>query len=139
MSKGDEMLSLNELCQKLSISVATGKNWVRLGKVEPSYVDDKKGPMFAASYVNKLEKDLSTGKNTALKSRRNKKFVSGNGLYSSYVSGECRSLESVQRVLVIAEETGIELNPAMIRALVADCAEKLFEDAGRAGEYLEHC
>lgn len=30
-----EYLSLKEVCEKLSISVATGRNWIKLGKLIP--------------------------------------------------------------------------------------------------------
>ena len=32
----EDMLSLSELCKELSISVATGRNWIKLGKLIPS-------------------------------------------------------------------------------------------------------
>ena len=30
--------SLKELCEQLSISIATGRNWVKLGKITPQYI-----------------------------------------------------------------------------------------------------
>ena len=38
-------LSLKELCEELSISVATGRNWVRLGKIVPEFME-KRTPFF---------------------------------------------------------------------------------------------
>ena len=78
-------LTMSQLCNELSISLATGRNWLRLGKITPSSYDGKT-PLFDSSYVAGLKRDIETGRNTSLKSRRNKKYKSGFDLYSSYVS-----------------------------------------------------
>ncbi len=77
--------SLKELCGQLSISIATGRNWVKLGKITPQYI--KNGvPYFDEKHIAIIENEIRSGKNVALKSRRNKKYVSGNALHRSYVS-----------------------------------------------------
>lgn len=86
----DEYLTLKELCDELSISTATGRNWIKLGKITPEYTE-KKTPYFSKKYMKSLHAELQSGKNKALKSRRNKKFVSGNSLYNSYVSEQCKT------------------------------------------------
>mgnify|MGYP002659839214 CR=1 FL=1 len=69
--------SLKELCGQLSISIATGRNWVKLGKITPQYI--KNGvPYFDEKHIAIIENEIRSGKNVALKSRRNKKYVSGN-------------------------------------------------------------
>ena len=69
--------SLKELCGQLSISIATGRNWVKLGKITPQYI--KNGvPYFDEMHIAIIENEIRSGKNVALKSRRNKKYVSGN-------------------------------------------------------------
>ena len=77
ISSNDDMLSLSELCKELSISVATGRNWVKLGKLIPTS-ENKRTPFFSSGYVQTLKSDIKSGKKAALKSRRNKKYVSGN-------------------------------------------------------------
>ena len=119
-------LSLKELCEELSISVATGRNWVRLGKIVPEFME-KRTPFFTKRYVNKLKKDIQSGANAALKSRRNKKYVSGNALYRSYVSEKCKNVETIGHLLGVISENRIELNEKKIQILLADCAVKLFE------------
>ena len=84
-------LTLKELCAELSISTATGRNWIKLGKITPEYTENKTS-YFSKKYVANLKKELQSGKNKALKSRRNKKFVSGNSLYNSYVSKHCKNI-----------------------------------------------
>ena len=65
--------SLKELCGQLSISIATGRNWVKLGKITPQYI--KNGvPYFDEKHIAIIENEIRSGKNVALKSRRNKKL-----------------------------------------------------------------
>ena len=60
------------------------------------------------------------------KSRRNKKFVSGNSLYNSYVSEQCKNIPALQKLLALASDNEIDLDIATIQLLVADCALHLF-------------
>lgn len=98
-----KLLSLRELCNELSISVATGRNWIKLGKLIPQYTE-KRTPYFEKDYVAALKNEIMSGKNKALKSRRNKKYVSGNALYNSYVSEDCKNILVLQNLLAMIEE-----------------------------------
>ena len=118
-------LSLKELCDILSISVATGRNWIKLGKLTPEYTQ-KKTPYFSKKYVNTLKAEIQSGKNKALKSRRNKKYVSGNFLYNSYVSEQCENIDVLQKLFDVANEESVEFNTNVIQYIVADCALHLF-------------
>ncbi len=120
-------ITLKELCEELSISSATGRNWIKLGKLTPTYTE-KKTAYFSKKYVAKLRKELQSGENKALKSRRNKKYVSGNSLYNSYVSKDCRNLPVLQKLLEVTSDSHIDLTPSVIQLLVADCALHLFAD-----------
>lgn len=122
---GTECLSLKDLCSILSISTATGRNWIKLGKLIPEYTD-KKTPFFTREYVDSLKSDIESGENKALKSRRNKKYVSGNYLYNSYVSEQCQNIIILQKILAIISDNNIELTDSTTQLLVADCALRLF-------------
>lgn len=121
----DNCLTLKELCDVLSISTATGRNWIKLGKLTPDYTE-KKTPYFSREYVSNLRTELQTGENKALKSRRNKKYVSGNSLYNSYVSEQCKNIPNLQKLLALASDNEIDLDIPTIQLLVADCALHLF-------------
>lgn len=125
ISDFEDCLTLKELCEELSISIATGRNWIKLGKITPEYTD-KKTPYFSKNYVSSLRAELQSGENTALKSRRNKKFVSGNALYNSYVSERCKNIPTLQKMLALASDSEIDLDVPTIQLLVADCALHLF-------------
>ena len=117
----EDVLSLTDLCKTLSISIATGRNWIKLGKLIPKYTD-KRTPYFDSTYVKSLISDLKTGINDSLKSRRNKKFVFGNYLYNSYVSENCKNLFQVQTLLEKVKSENIDLTEDIIGYFIADCA-----------------
>jgi type I restriction-modification system DNA methylase subunit len=121
----EDCLTLKELCAELSISIATGRNWIKLGKLTPKYTE-KKTPYFSKKYVSSLHAELQSGENKALKSRRNKKFVSGNALYNSYVSEQCQNIPTLQKLLALVADSKIDLDVQTIQLLVADCALHLF-------------
>lgn len=121
----NDSLTLKELCDELSISTATGRNWIKLGKLTPEYTE-KKAPFFSKTYLKTLRSELQSGENKALKSRRNKKYVSGNSLYNSYVSEQCKNISTLQKLLALASDSEIELDVPIIQLLVADCALHLF-------------
>ena len=66
------VLSLAEFCKELSISVATGHNWIKLKKLVPSTIVNNT-PYFTTEYMNSFKEKLQSNEDTILKSRRNKK------------------------------------------------------------------
>ncbi len=74
-------INLEETCKKLSISTATAKNWVRLGKLK----SEDNGKTFSKDYITELANEIKNGEDGRLKSRRNKKAVSGKEIYSDYI------------------------------------------------------
>lgn len=122
-----DCLSLKELCEELSISTATGRNWIKLGKLTPEYTE-KKTPYFTKDYIKTLKNEIKSGENKALKSRRNKKYVSGNTLYNSYVSENSKNMLILQKLLSLVHEEKIELSMDVIQYIVADCALHLFAE-----------
>lgn len=91
-------MTLEELCRELSISVVTGRNWLKLGKIKPQCTEDTE-VSFSNEYVMQLKKNIQSGVNDALKSRRNKKYVYGSALYHSYVSENSSNVEVVDKLL----------------------------------------
>ena len=124
-------VSLRELCEQLSISVATGRNWIKLGKLTPAYTKDRTS-YFSQAYVTTLKNEITSGKNTALKKRRNKKYISGNAVYHSYVSEGCKAIETLENLLEIITDKKIALTPEISSYLIADCALHLFTKNDRA-------
>ena len=118
-------LTLKQFCDYLSISEATGRNWIRLNKIKPNLTATGT-PYFDKQYAKTIKREIKTGENSALKSRRNKKYISGNSLYNSYVSSDNKNLSKVQKLLSISQEYKIKFNSNNIGYLIADYALHLF-------------
>ena len=69
-------INLNEACKILSISTATGRNWVKSGRLTPP---------FSKQAINELLIDIQNNNINKLKSRRNKNHISGIFAPKSYV------------------------------------------------------
>lgn len=119
-----DLISLSDLCKELSISIATGRNWLKLGKITPSS-NVKSSAFFSREYVAELKEDIKSGKNSFLKSRRNKKYISGHNVYNSYVSDTSKNIHTVQQILSYIEENSIDLTEDVLCAIVAECAVQL--------------
>ncbi len=135
----NKLLSLSALCKELSISEATGRNWIRLGKLIPSSYDAG-SPRFEQDYVKELMHNLASGKNASLKSRRNKTYISGRGMYSSYVAASSPNISVVRSVLDFIEQHtgGFELSDGLTLSILAECALQLLSQrfCGKAGTGL---
>lgn len=79
-----KVLTVEDVCRILSISKATAKNWIRLGKLIP----DINGQFFSGEYIEKVVVSIRSENNTQLKSRRNKKSAMGKMVYRDYVCTE---------------------------------------------------
>lgn len=126
VSVEQNLVSLNELCEQLSISVATGRNWLKLGKITPfSTVENI--PYFTFDYLQELKFSISTGGNSSLKSRRNKKYVSGNNLYSSYISNNSKNINIVQDIVQSIKIFDIKLTSEVISTIIVYFASQIIE------------
>ena len=133
---GEKYITLDEVCQMLSISKATGRNWLRLGKIESQRAMTDGKVYFTEDYVIELQRSLKTGKRNALRSRRNKGYVSGKGFYDRYVSEDCESTDVVKKLAGMLAEQNICVTETAMRALLSDCALKLLVDIPETNEIL---
>ncbi len=117
----DEKLSIDQICDLLSISQATVKNWIRLGKLNTTSDNDT----FDKKYIEALISEIKSGKDTRLKSRRNKKSVSGKVLYKDYIKSE-HNREIVQAVLDSCEQ----ITDDELRVILACFAIQLYQQSG---------
>ena len=129
-------MTLDALCQQLSISRATGRNWLRLGKIESQGENSDGQVCFTADYVRELRQSLKNGERKALRSRRNKGYVSGKGFYDRYVSEDCESIDVVKKLAGMLVEQSVSVTETAMRALLADCALKLLVNIPETHELL---
>ncbi len=111
-----KVLTIDDVCKILSISKATAKNWIRLGKMIPDIYNQ----LFSAEYIERFVLELKSNDNTKLKSRRNKKSATGKVLYKDYVHTannqklvtdllELGIIESERDLLVVLANFAIQL------------------------------
>lgn len=112
-----EKLSLSQVCEILSISRATAKNWVRLGKLAVC----KDGKSFEKAYIENLAFEIKNGKDKRLKRRRNKKSICGNVLYKDYVENE-----SNRNVVKNIMETCSNISEEELRVIIAFFSFQLY-------------
>lgn len=112
-----DAFTMDDICKTLSISKATAKNWIRLGKIVP----DISGQLFSPEYIEKFVADLRSSDNTKLKRRRNKKSMTGKVLYKDYVHTESNQI-------LVAEllELGIIENEKELLVVLANFAVQLY-------------
>lgn len=124
MSTKESVVSSGELCKILSISDATLRNWLRLNKIQPSYSDDF-GTYFSKKYVSSFVKKLNSDKSEMLKSRRNKKYLSGSSFYNDYIEKCSPNLNTIISLSEYIRKNNIIMTEQQINYILADCALKL--------------
>lgn len=117
----DEKLNVAQVCELLSISQATVKNWVRLGKLKI----ESDSETFDKKYIESLIAEIKSGKDNRLKSRRNKKSVSGKVLYKDYIKSD-QNREIVEDILNSCEQ----ITEDELRIILANFAVQLYQQSG---------
>lgn len=112
-----EVLTIDDVCQKLSISKATAKNWIRLNKLIP----DLNEQLFSYDYIEKFIAEIKSSDNTKLKRRRNKKSTIGKFLYKDYVYTESNQILASELL-----ELGIINNEKNLLIVLANFAVQLY-------------
>lgn len=118
------IMSLHTFCQNLSISVATGRNWIRLKKIEPLF-SYQNSFYFSVEYFEMFQKSLLKETNLLLKNGRNKKFISGNSLYKSYLSAQSKNAKVIMELIDTLEQENVFITDQVILFLLVQCAVEL--------------
>lgn len=113
----DLTISLKEVCEILSISSATVKNWLRLGKLQS--LDN--GKNFSRKYIENLCKKIKLGQDMPLKSRRNKKKKMGKVLYNDYINNKYNQ-EIIAKILLEKDS----ITEEELRIILANFALQLY-------------
>ena len=117
----EEKLSITQVCELLSISQATAKNWIRLGKLKIG----SDGKTFDKKYIEALISEIKSGKDNRLKSRRNKKSISGKVLYKDYIKNN-HNREIVESILDACNQ----ITEDELRVILANFAIQLYQQSG---------
>lgn len=124
LSDDKKYLTLRELCEILSVSQATGRNWIKLGKIV-AQAEEHGTLLFTQEYAGQLQRDIAQGKIRALRNRRNKQYVSGSSVYEAYVSPASGNVQEVRRLMGLALAGNKDVSGAGLPALLAECALQL--------------
>ncbi len=116
LDKEKEVFSFSEVCRILSISSATGRNWIRLGKLVPVDAAARR-PVFARSEIERVIAAVAAG-DRVLKSRRNKKKVSGASLYENYIT----SAHNISVINGILGQDRLQIDDDAMRIIIANFA-----------------
>lgn len=112
-----KVLTVDDVCKALSISRATVKNWIRLGKIVPDIGDQ----LFSPEYIERFVAELKSDDNKKLKRRRNKKSSTGKVLYKDYVH-----TASNQKLVDDLLELGIIEDERDLSVVLANFAVQLY-------------
>ncbi len=126
---GEKLYTLKEACELLSISTATGRNWIKAGRLIPTILPDKKN-VFSESALLSLKSSLSSGEFPQLKGRRNKSFVNGTKSYRTYISKSSANHTALTQLLAILDTKELILDETLLLCLLRDCAEQLIISSG---------
>ncbi|MGN0901693.1 MAG: N-6 DNA methylase, partial [Succinivibrio sp.] len=133
--KKTKFLSLNEVCVLLGISTATGRNWIRLGKLVPEngVYEKGKSPLFSKKAIESLLDSIKSGDDLRLKSRRNKTaLIRGREFYVNYIS---RKSPNHNAVSIIVNDFKGSLSAQT--AILGEAALQLLKDSGNFSTDLE--
>lgn len=115
-------LSLADLCHALSISYATGLNWVKLGKLKPDLFIQG-APVFSRDYFKNFKENMTN--NNLLKSRRNKSLQGGLGLYDTYLPKNSPNRLSIEQLVNAMEQVDAP-SENLLLLLLLDVVLQLF-------------
>lgn len=125
----EKLYTLSEACELLSISTATGRNWMKSGRLLSVAAKGHK-PLFCETELYALKDALSLGTVSGLNSRRNKTYVRGKGAYDNYVSKDSPNQPAVKQLLGILAAEHVSLDDATLLCLLRHCATQLITSAG---------
>ena len=115
------LYTLSEACELLSVSTATGRNWMKAGRLV-SVSENGQKPLFEESALLALQHALTNGTISGLKSRRNKTYVSKNEPAMDEVFLRCGLRHCAEQLILSAGYADYALYQSFLDDLVdADC------------------
>ena len=118
-------ISIKEFAHKIGVSDATVMNWIKTDKIKPDITKNNKFK-FSVEYTDYILNQLNSPKNKFLKSRRNKKYVSGTFFYKDYLSNNSHNTVIIEDLVNHIIEKKYSLTDEQIKYIIADCAIQMF-------------
>ncbi len=117
-------VTLSQACEFLSISTATGRNWVKSGRLIPSGYKNGQ-PFFEKKEILQFHKELSDGSLSYLKSRRNKNYRTGTYIASGYIERNSPNHEVIRSLLKEIDVNSFEFSNVFLQCALRFFAEQL--------------
>lgn len=114
----NKLYTLAEACELLSISTATGRNWMKAGRLVPVAASSGKRPKFEEPYLLALKESLANGSVSGLKSRRNKTYIGIGPRVLDDASIRCRLRHCAEQLIASAGYNNISLYENLLNDLV---------------------
>lgn len=137
-----DQMTLKELCKHLNISEATGRNWLKSGRLL-AIPDADGAPLFSDKYAEAVRAELVSKERSPLRSRRNKTYAAGRRTYRSYLDcgpGAQQSVSSAAALLdsYLAGGAHNAQDDTAAAAVIADCAVQLILQRFAGGNSYSH-
>lgn len=124
MNKTDNnYFTIKETADCLHVSTLTVRNWIKTNKIKADFYTNNQ-PFFLCKKIYSLKEDLLSGKNTALKSRRNKEYSIGNNACLNYLSSNSQNKAIAKELLT--KLNSIPVNENNIKHILYFTAQKLY-------------
>lgn len=114
----EKLYTLSEACGLLSISTATGRNWLKAGRLVPVAGDPKAKPLFEENTLLFFKDSLTNGTAGRLTSRRNKTYISTNTPALDDLSLRCRLRFCAEQLILSAGYEEISFYNTLLNDLV---------------------
>ena len=121
--------TLAEACRLLSISTATGRNWMKSGRLVSIAAPGQK-PLFTEAALLALKQGLSDGSVPGLRGRRNKSCVEGKSSCHTYISKDSKNHTELKKLLDVLTQEETKIENSLLLCLLRHCAEHLIITAG---------
>ena len=115
----NKLYTLAEACELLSISTATGRNWMKSGRLVPSTHDSGKKARFEENSLLALKDALANGSVDRLKSRRNKTYIGTDTQGLDDDSLRCQLRHCAEQLILSAGYKDISLYERLLNDLVS--------------------
>lgn len=133
--KEEKLYTLKEACELLSISTATGRNWMKTGRLVSDGLLSGK-PAFTEHTLLSLKEALTAGTISGLKGRRNKSCITGSQTCHSYIDKNSVNHTALKQTLLLLEQKHLVLEDTLLLCLLRSCAECLIYGAGYKNLFL---
>jgi len=120
----NKLYTLSEACKLLSISTATGRNWIKSGRLVSVTTPGQK-PAFEEAFLLNLKEALANGTVSGLKSRRNKAFINEKSACYSYIPKDSANHASLKQLTTVLQQNNIILDDTLLLSLLRHCALQL--------------